>query len=49
MDTHFIDLDMDECSTLANDIFMQTSGVNKEGRKFERMRNDAFRMRRVIE
>lgn len=49
MGIHLIEFDMEKCSELAYEIFMETSGVNKEGRKFERMREDAFRMRDVIE
>jgi len=49
MSIRFMEFNMDEISERAYEIFMNTSGVNKEGRKFERMRNDAFRMRDVIE
>lgn len=49
MNIHLMNFNMEECSKLAYEIFMNTSGVNKEGRKFERMRKDAFRMRQVIE
>lgn len=49
MSIRFMKFNMDEISERAHEIFMSTSGVNKEGRKFERMRNDAFRMREVIE
>ena len=38
-----------ECNDLACQIFMQTSGIDREGRKFERMKKDAFRMRKLIE
>lgn len=37
-----------ECNDLAHKIFMQVSGINREGRKFERMKQDAFRMREAI-
>ena len=38
-----------ECNELACKIFMRTSGIDREGRKFERMKKDAFRMRKLIE
>lgn len=37
-----------ECNDLAHKIFMQVSGINREGRKFDRMKQDAFRMREAI-
>lgn len=42
-------VDRNECNDLASEIFMRTSGINREGRKFERMKKDAFRMRKMIE
>lgn len=42
-------VDRNECNDLACEIFMKTSGINREGRKFERMKKDAFRMRKMIE
>ena len=43
------DIDREECSRLAHDFFMADSGLSREGRKFDRMREDALRMRTVIE
>lgn len=42
-------IDESECSRIAYDYFMANSGLDREGRKFEKMREDAFRMRKVIE
>lgn len=41
--------DKSRCSELASEIFMKTSGLDREGAKFERMRAEAFRMREIIE
>ncbi|MCB6993572.1 hypothetical protein LI177_08775 [bacterium 210820-DFI.6.37] len=49
MNRYLMEFNMEECSELAHEIFMRTSGINKDGPKFERMRKDAFRMRKVIE
>lgn len=49
MSTHLMKFNMTECSRRAFEIFMKTSGIDREGRKFERMRADAFRMRKFIE
>lgn len=42
-------VDRKECNDLAQELFMKTAGISKEGRKFDRMRQDAFRMREIIE
>lgn len=49
MEKHFFNVDREACNTLALDLFTANSGINKKGRKFERMRKDAFRMREIIE
>ncbi len=49
MEKRFFKLDEAACNELALRIFTANSGINKEGRKFERMRKDAFRMREMIE
>jgi hypothetical protein len=42
-------VDRVECVDLAQKIFLETSGLDKSGGKFERMREDAFAMRNLIE
>ena len=49
MKEYLFDIDKEECSRLATDYFMADSGLYREGHKFEKMREDAFRMRGVIE
>lgn len=42
------EINAEECSDLAYEIFMATSGLSKEGKKFERMKRDAFCIRKAI-
>lgn len=42
-------IDRVECSNLAHEIFMRTSGVNREGKKYEKMRTAALQIRNHIE
>lgn len=37
------------CEELSRQLFIEQSGVGKEGRKFERMKDRAFKIREVIE
>lgn len=41
--------DNEDCAQLARKIFIETSGIMKEGRKYQRMQKDAFNIRKVIE
>lgn len=45
----FFTPDREACNILAQKIFLEMSGVGREGRKFERMRREADKMRRIIE
>lgn len=49
MRKQFFKVDRAECNELALEIFTANSGIDKQGRKFERMREGAFRMRERIE
>lgn len=49
MRKQFFKVDRAECNELALEIFTASSGIDKQGRRFERMREDAFRMRERIE
>lgn len=49
MEHTFFTIDEKACNELAYEIFMKTSGINKEGRKFRRMQEAAMRMRDQIE
>lgn len=42
------DIDRTECSNLAHTIFMKTSGVDREGKKYEKMKAAALQMREHI-
>ena len=41
--------DREKCNELAQKIFMEMSGVGREGRKYEKMREGAAKMRETIE
>lgn len=41
--------DKEKCGSLAMEYFLTSAGLNREGKKFQRMRQDALRMREVIE
>ena len=43
------EIDRNECDRLAEKIFIESAGINKEGIKFERMREDAYEIRDVID
>ncbi len=49
MDHTFFTIDEKACNELAHEIFMETSGIDKEGRKFQKMQKAALRMRNEIE
>ena len=42
-------IDKEECYELADKLFFEMSGINKEGEKYDRMRKDAVIMRELIE
>lgn len=42
-------IDKVECNELAYEIFLDISGIHKKGRKYDRMKEDAFKMRRTLE
>jgi len=44
-----VTIDKEECYELADKLFFDMSGINKEGEKYERMRKDAESMRELIE
>lgn len=44
-----LQIEKEACSQCAEEIFLQISGVNRDGRKFERMRREAFRIRAEID
>lgn len=44
----YLTINEKECSNLAYDIFMETSGINREGRKFIKMKESAMRMRDAV-
>ena len=44
-----IHFDRQECCDRAYELFMEESGCNKEGSKYERMRAEAFEIREMIE
>ena len=48
MEHTFLTIDENECSALAYEIFMKASGIDKEGRKFIKMKESAMRMRNAI-
>lgn len=48
MEHIFLRIDEKECSQLAYEIFMKASGIDKEGQKFRRMKDTAFRMRDAV-
>lgn len=41
----FVEFNIEKCFDLAEEIFLKSSGINKEGDKFERMRQSAFALR----
>lgn len=45
----FVKINKSSLAELAEKFFLQGSGINKAGRKYERMRKDAFEMRKVAE
>ncbi|MEG0830068.1 MAG: hypothetical protein RSD88_02875 [Anaerovoracaceae bacterium] len=49
MNTQIYNVNNEDCNELAQELFLQISGINKEGRKFERMNKEAFIMRKKIE
>ncbi len=49
MEKKFFTADKERCGDLAAERFFASAGLNREGRKFERMRRDALRMREAIE
>lgn len=42
------DIDSAQCSRIANDIFIKDSGIDRPGRKFEKMREAAYQIRSLI-
>lgn len=42
-------INMEECYELTHRLFMDMSGINKKGEKFERMKRDAHKIRKQIE
>ena len=42
-------IDRAECDKLAEKIFLESAGINKEGAKYEHMREDAFAIKTLIE
>lgn len=46
---HFFTPDRKRCNELAQQLFLEMSGVGQEGRKYEKMRRNADRMRETIE
>lgn len=49
MKTKNFNVNRKDCNDLAHRIFMEISGIDRQGRKFEKMQEDAFRMRKLIE
>lgn len=50
MTMKWFEIDREGCNEAAHQIFLETSGINrKTGKKFERMAQDAYRMRQAIE
>ena len=49
MKKQFLTIDRNKCNDLATTLFLESAGINREGEKFERMREDAFHMRERIE
>ena len=44
----FFDIQWDACNDLARTLFMKTSGIDREGSKFERMKKDAAHIRQML-
>lgn len=42
-------IDMEKCYELTHKLFMEMSGIDKDGEKFERMKRDASKIREQIE
>ena len=44
-----IQIDRDKCYELTDRLFLEMSGIDKSGNKFDRMKNDASKMRDMVE
>lgn len=49
MTYEILTIDKEQCNELAYKIFMEASGINKEGRKFKKMQDAAMKMRAFID